>query len=899
MVFDGNQGVGGDSHERNNLTKLSITEGVMSSSYKAEVPPGLAQSPTTSDRDSNDTESTMTATQKRPILWTLARFLFLDIPLVFVFLVFMSLCWIHHVHDHYLVKQLEASTWNFERDTTDETYYYRYCDENDLTTTNPLDLYLPHNATPDDAYQHQLRHGFTMFPGVLSQETCTNLRNYIVNKNRNLSEEESIWLIEWDHRYSFHLGTEEPSVSKAVMELASNQRLKQSMAKILGDENPALIELTAISSSYGAKAQEYHHDGRTNMAQFGRSVAHSYSIFIMLQNTTSAGGATGACPGTHYCAESLYGVCEEHGVQPLNQEGYWPAGDALVMNMDSWHRGSSHTDPNSPDRVMLILTFSSRPRQRAESRFLPQGISYSLRWDMWGHTWSDLETADRTLKQPWTGLRALGLYCKSADYGVDYVTSATQRMPNEWFGFTKEDLHNFIHLGGFKFLPSWLQYDVDEETTWHQFLHETFLLCKNFVKSLCLYSTAVYMLLCSVAGIYFAGGIKGGTRRFGSAVIRLAIMVNVVLVLYKVAIQQVDNSSWASDLRNSLLYTSPFGNEVSEYDGPLTMPHRNDILIDTRYKSPYLGMYNDFIGNVPGNRLWNDLVEETTTLFKSYSHLPAVFTEAISEFIVGAVQDNAGRFLYQNFQSHWAELSFDDSVEITTRELVIRSNSILNKMIKEVDFLISEAKYGALRKAAMVKNDIFEYLLDLKDRFVESVSRKKKEATLCTIRPDAAFTSQSSRFVPPPTLPSVRRSAKKESSSRQVVLLPVGQVPGEPEPNAWLREGDIVNAKRKEGGQWGMFKATLKHVLSSGICFVEFHIDETMDQVLCKLEMTRFKPPKVEDRVDIKMADGQFLLGMIVRNKGDGIYNVRVSDGRLFENMSDGSFRRPLNKRRG
>jgi hypothetical protein len=40
-----------------------------------------------------------------------------------------------------------------------------------------------------------------------------------------------------------------------------SSRLKESMALILGDNPPASIELTSITSDYGAYAQEFHHDG--------------------------------------------------------------------------------------------------------------------------------------------------------------------------------------------------------------------------------------------------------------------------------------------------------------------------------------------------------------------------------------------------------------------------------------------------------------------------------------------------------------------------------------------------------------------------------------------------------------------------------------------------------------
>jgi ectoine hydroxylase-related dioxygenase (phytanoyl-CoA dioxygenase family) len=139
-----------------------------------------------------------------------------------------------------------------------------------------------------------------------------------------------------EYRYSFGLGTEEPSVTKAMMEIASNERLKESMEKIIGP-NAALIEMTTITSTYGAKDQKWHDDiiPEASPVQYGRSFGPSYSLFIQLQNTTESMGATETCPGMHMCSAGMIAEsCEENGFQLVNKEGVWRVGDALLMNMN-------------------------------------------------------------------------------------------------------------------------------------------------------------------------------------------------------------------------------------------------------------------------------------------------------------------------------------------------------------------------------------------------------------------------------------------------------------------------------------------------------------------------------------------------------------------------------------
>jgi hypothetical protein len=52
---------------------------------------------------------------------------------------------------------------------------------------------------------------------------------------------------------------------------------------------------------------------------------------------------------------------------------------------------------------------------------------------------------------------------------------------------------------------------------------------------------------------------------------------------------------------------------------------REDILIETRYKTEALAMYNDFAMAHPGNRQWKALLESTAPLYVAYSGLPKVF----------------------------------------------------------------------------------------------------------------------------------------------------------------------------------------------------------------------------------------------------------------------------------
>ena len=216
-------------------------------------------------------------TKTTTIMKNLSMILLRVIVIVFLLLSCTSyacLRWVHVVvHDQYIVKLFEAVTWTNERAQEEITYYKRECTLQDLTTTNPNDLFVQEiqgsggsggGAEPDaerDAdsyYYHQLNHGFTVFPNVLSTPTIQGLRKHILSRKNNLTSHESIYVIHNENRFSFALDAFSKDASlevrTAMQELTTHPTLSKAVSKILGP-SPALIEMTAITSSYGAKDQ--------------------------------------------------------------------------------------------------------------------------------------------------------------------------------------------------------------------------------------------------------------------------------------------------------------------------------------------------------------------------------------------------------------------------------------------------------------------------------------------------------------------------------------------------------------------------------------------------------------------------------------------------------------------
>jgi hypothetical protein len=303
----------------------------------------------------------------------------LDVLVLVIFCLSATTRWTSYVAVEYLIPQLQAASWTEARKEEEITYYSRSCSREDVSATHPFELVLSSEASSEEFREHQLKHGFSYISDVISPETAAKLRQYIDSRNRNLTDQESIYLIQGDNRFSFLFGTEETSVRNALVEIGTHKQLGKALTAILGAD-PAMIELTAISSSYGAIDQKWHDDvvRYGSASRYARTFGPSYSVFIQLQNSTTQMGVSGACPGTHYCSDGdMVPVCLEHGLHVVGNEGHWGVGDAMIMNMNAFHRGSAHTDPNAPDRIMLIVTFVPQPNGKAEPRMMSQGISKS------------------------------------------------------------------------------------------------------------------------------------------------------------------------------------------------------------------------------------------------------------------------------------------------------------------------------------------------------------------------------------------------------------------------------------------------------------------------------------------------------------------------------------------
>jgi ectoine hydroxylase-related dioxygenase (phytanoyl-CoA dioxygenase family) len=704
---------------------------------------------------------------KPPRRWVL-RSLFLDLPLALLFASFLLVHVIQILHTDYYRPLFERSR-RTDDDLLDEfTYYERQCNEYDVTT-HTLQDFLVNSSSSTDAVDMIMTHGAVVIPRVLDAATVDALRQHVARRNAATSEQEKFPVSDGMEGLRISYGidaTEDPAVSHALSQIAKHALLRQLLIDLTGDVDPASAEITAITVYAGADHQSWHADtkGDGNALKFARTYSHSYSLFVPLQDTTESMGATDICPGTQYCANDMTEVCENnkvglHLVHP--DRNIVEAGDALLINQHVWHRGSAHTDPSASERIVFIVSFLARPRS-GDARQLSRGTYFHQKWNMWGHTWKDLLDPAATMTQPFSILRALGLW-KPVHYnwGYDLVTAMFMRFCNEQL--EEDELYGRLvtRLDELKF-PIFLRGRVlmdasSQKESWQVFVQETIDKTFAFVQT----------VNCGVHGVYAAAVLLVTlvTRRASvsrSSLVRLVLTHGTLLLLTYNVLEGVRTSRWGTDVLSGRTLMRPFPPvQLAREDdmapvGLSTLPSRIDVLVGTRYDASFLGSYDRWLDYHPGNVVLRRQVSERAGLYGTYRRMPtAVFTERLEQEVLKQIKD--GRFLHQDYRTgDWRIMTEADALGVVREELMVSGNGVLAALRKSMDWMVADYRFGTFRSTTLAR--------------ISQVSLKKlRESILPASRPVKALplnsTAVSSRFRVPRRLVVMPKRLPTLSSS--------------------------------------------------------------------------------------------------------------------------------------
>ncbi|GKY98893.1 hypothetical protein MPSEU_000845200 [Mayamaea pseudoterrestris] len=695
---------------------------------------------------------------KRTVLLRFLRLFFIDLPLLLAFTTFLIMYSVRHVHDKYFRILYEQAERTDEQLLEEFTYYKRDCNAYDLTATRTSNLdellLVDSRASTNSNLERFMTHGAMIFPDLLSPDEATDLRNYIQQRNAQVTEAEAYPVSQGEHRISYGIEpTEDAAVAHAVKMITINPTFRSMITTILGDYDPASAEITAITCSYGCPPQLWHSDTKAvgNALFYARTYAHSYSIFVPLQNTTTDMGITDFAPGTQYCGNDISILCEGHGVHLTDamSDGVFPAGYGALFNQHVWHRGGAHVDPNAPERIVFILSFLARPKPK-DPRMLARGTYFHQKWSMWGMTYFDLMDPYVTMGKPWSILRCLSIWKPwNRNWGWDLITSSYLRFAN---GQMQDDdfYDRFLPRLDELMVPMWLRgdvmYDAPQKIVWSHFIQGTINNAYAFVKAACLGVHGVYAILSISWIVAFPGGVIGAKvsviRSFRQTLLWYCTLSAAAFLL----LMHIDHSAWGQSVINGQIWKRPFSSSVQRNidaamisAGPTTLPTQEDVLIGSRFDATFLGSYDQWLNFHPGNVKFQSIVETASKMFASLDiDASSGLKQHLLHHVQSASTSHDGRFLQQDYISgDWRVMAESEAIEIVHLALAAARNDYTAHMAKVLDYLVADFRFGPLRDTALASL-LQRHIWDLKRLMLRLPRRKltlpKRASTGSTLK---------------------------------------------------------------------------------------------------------------------------------------------------------------------
>jgi len=217
-------------------------------------------------------------------------------------------------------------------------------------------------ASPETAAQTVLEYGAAWVEGVLDRSACDPLSECVAGLRAQASQADLGSIHANKRRFDLPLPAD-PMVSDAVAQVLAF--LTPTLQRLAG-RNPRLVELSALTSFPGAKAQQEHPDSR-----FGDpDTARMWTVFVSLADISAAMGPLSVWPGTHRSRFYEHEELRREVVSADREVALCvPQGSAVIMDSRTWHRGGANR--SSASRPVFYLSF-------AEEGSLPEGPTYTI-----------------------------------------------------------------------------------------------------------------------------------------------------------------------------------------------------------------------------------------------------------------------------------------------------------------------------------------------------------------------------------------------------------------------------------------------------------------------------------------------------------------------------------------
>lgn len=343
----------------------------------------------------------------------------------------------------------------------------------------------------------------------------------------------------------------------------------------------------------------------------------------------------------------------------------------------------------------------------SSSESLSSIIHLSLR----GHTWQDLADAATSMAYPYNILRCLHLWkAKGRAWGYDLFTSATLRIANNQLGCEPQELEMFLNVLDAWHFPAFLDgtIDLDDDEAWEIYFRETIANVFNFLLAVNIFAIMIYLLVLRGRHV---DKINDGSF-FASGATRLCITHGIVLGMVLFISHHIHNSEWAMGISSDSTLMRPFAKAESVWrdddptvsEGRSTVPMRYDVLVGTRLDSRSIGVYSRWHDFHPGNRRFYEFVSNFGgKVYRSYEDdHPNVFSQLMITSAMKVNEQEDGQFLQQDFRTgDWYLMTEFETRRYIRLQLFLGTNSLLSSLKKEIDFIMGNYRFGALRGTAM------------------------------------------------------------------------------------------------------------------------------------------------------------------------------------------------------
>jgi hypothetical protein len=288
-------------------------------------------------------------------------------------------------------------------------------------------------------------------------------------------------------------------------------------------------------------------------------------------------------------------------------------------------------------------------------------------------------------------------------------------------------------------------------------------------------------------------------------------------------------------------------------------------------------MYQDFIEGHPGNRFFNSLVTRTAYYARSYNE---VFEERTASYVLEAVKENHGRFLYQSASGEWQWFTDEKALNHITRQLELNANPALIKLAKAIRHLSSEYMYGFLRQTILAQKHAVPFLRSLESRVlgVTTIDRSQHKPSDQPV----------GLFVPFRPLSILQKLPSDKSVLPKRQALPTRNAHSPPAGEPWIVIGQEVEHRLREGWYVGLVASVNAH----GDVRIAY---PAADSVMVKNSDIRpFVPYEEGEEVEVLDYDGEYHLASIAAANDDGTFDVELmdDDGTYYEDVSKFDLRR-------